>query len=310
MKENYPVIIPTLNRHEHLRCCVESLAMNSYAKDTELIIGLDYPPTEKYKAGYEKIKDYLPSITGFNKVTVLAAQQNLGVVENCKRLREYVRSRGFDGFIFTEDDNEFSPNFLEYMNWGLNTFRDDNSILGVCGFKRVDVDFLENNVYKYPKFNAWGCGFLFSKYEKKEKYNDFNLLQEWIDSQSIRICFTDKVRVARAVLSMLKRKTILGDFLTNMVPLEERNFIFPKKSMVRNHGWDGSGLHGGTDAVNKFYLNMPIDTNDRFTPHIEANLYNDRLKKVYQKTYKTSFSSVLINNVLFIVYKITGFNLT
>lgn len=309
MKECYPIIIPTLNRYEHLKCCVDSLANNPFARDTELVIGLDYPPTDKYQAGYEKIKGYLTTINGFKKVTVLTAQHNLGVVENCKRLREYVQSLGFDGFIFTEDDNEFSPNFLEYMNWGLNTFRDDDSILGICGFKRVDVDFLVNNVYKYPKFNAWGCGFWFSKYNKKEKYNDFKLLKEWIDSQSIRICFTDKVRVARAVLSMLKRKTILGDFLTNMVPIEERNFIFPKVSMVRNHGWDGSGLHGGTDAVNEFYLNMPIDTQDCFTPHIETELYDNRLKTIYQKAYKTSFSKIVINNIIFIIYKLTGYNL-
>lgn len=308
MKECYPVIIPTLNRYDHLRCCVESLAKNAFAIDTELVIGLDYPPADKYQAGYEKIKGYLPSITGFNKVTVLTTQHNLGVVENCKRLRDYVRSLGFDGFIFTEDDNEFSPNFLEYMNWGLNAFRDDNSILGICGFKRVDVDFLENNVYKYPKFNAWGCGFWFSKYEKKEKYNDFNLLQDWIDSQSIRVCFTDKVRVARAVLSMLKRREILGDFLTNMVPLEERNFIFPKISMVRNHGWDGSGIHGGTKEVNRFYLNLPIDTNPHFTPKIYSPLYDERLNRVYKKTYKTGFIRIILNNIIFILYKITGKN--
>ena len=309
MKRCYPVIIPTLNRCEHLKCCVESLAKNPYAKDTELVIGLDYPPTDKYQAGYDMIKEYLPSIRGFSKVTILTSQHNLGVVENCKRLREYVQSCGFDGFIFTEDDNEFSPNFLEYMNWGLNTFRDDSSILGICGFKRVNVDFLENNVYKYPKFVAWGCGFFFFKYEKKEKYNDFTLLQKWIDSQSLRICFTDRVRVAYAVLNMLKKKVIYGDYLTNMVPIKERNFIFPKVSMVRNHGWDGSGLHGGTASVNEYYLNLPIASDTHFTPLIVTDLYDKRLKDVYRKAYKTKVSKVLINNFVFVFYKLTGHNL-
>ena len=310
MNRQYPVIIPTLNRFAHFKRCVESLAKNSLACETELVIGLDYPPSDKYREGYENIKRYLPTIKGFYKVTVLRAKENLGVVENCKQLRDYVKSCGFDAFIFSEDDNEFSPNFLEYMNWGLNKFRDDNSVLGICGFKRVNVDFLENNVYKYPKFVAWGCGFWFLKYKKKEKYSNFKLLQNWIDSQSLGICFTDKVRVACAVLRMLKRKIILGDFLTNMVPIEERNFIFPKKSMVRNHGWDGSGLHGGTKEVNKFYLNLPIDTEPHFTPYIKTSLYDKRLKDVYKKAYKTKASKALLNNVIFVVYKITGWNMT
>lgn len=308
MNRKYPVIIPTLNRFDHLRCCVESLAKNSLAQETELVIGLDYPPSEKYREGYEKIKEYLPLITGFEKVTILRAKENLGVVENCKQLREYVKSCGYDGFIFSEDDNEFSPNFLEYMNWGLNTFRNDDSVLGICGFKRVNVDFLENNVYKYPKFVAWGCGFWFSKYEKKEKFHDFSILQKWVDSQKFSICFTDRVRVISAVLGMLKRKTITGDTLTNLIPIEERYFVFPKISMVRNHGWDGSGIHGGTKEVNRFYLNLPIDTNPHFTPKIYSPLYDERLNRVYKKTYKTGFIRIILNNIIFILYKITGKN--
>lgn len=42
----YPVIIPTLNRFEHFKNCVESLANCTYAPETELIIGLDFPPAE------------------------------------------------------------------------------------------------------------------------------------------------------------------------------------------------------------------------------------------------------------------------
>lgn len=310
MTKNYPVIIPTLNRFEHLKLCVESLAKNTGAKDTELVIGLDYPPSEKYRVGYNIIKEYVQTISGFYKVTILSAKTNLGVMGNFRQLREYAQSQGYDGFIFSEDDNEFSPNFLEYMNWGLRSFRDDDSILGICAFKRVNVDFLENNVYSYPKFVAWGCGFWFSKYEKINKNSDFKQLRSWVDSQKLSICFTDKVRVACAVLRMLKRKEILGDFLTNLVPIEERNFIFPKLSMVRNHGWDGSGLHGGTDVVNKFYLNLPIDTNIHFTPHIVTDLYDIRLQSIYRKAYKTKLSRVFINNVLFIMYKLSGCNLT
>ena len=61
----YPVIIPTLNRYEHFKNCVESLSNNLYANETELVVGLDYPPSEKYIDGWKKIKDYIPSIKGF-----------------------------------------------------------------------------------------------------------------------------------------------------------------------------------------------------------------------------------------------------
>ena len=65
-----PVIIPTLNRYDHFHRLVESLSKSPEAKETELVIGLDYPPSEKYMDGFCKIRDYIPTITGFRKVTV------------------------------------------------------------------------------------------------------------------------------------------------------------------------------------------------------------------------------------------------
>lgn len=43
-----PVCIPTLNRYEHLKELIESLQRNPWAQYTDLFIGLDFPPGEKY----------------------------------------------------------------------------------------------------------------------------------------------------------------------------------------------------------------------------------------------------------------------
>ena len=39
----YPIVIPTLNRYEHFKKCVESLARNTHADKTELIVGVRLP---------------------------------------------------------------------------------------------------------------------------------------------------------------------------------------------------------------------------------------------------------------------------
>ena len=62
-----PIMIPTLCRYEHLVKCVESLAANSLASETELYIGLDYPTKESHWEGYRKIEQYLVSIEGLSK---------------------------------------------------------------------------------------------------------------------------------------------------------------------------------------------------------------------------------------------------
>ena len=44
-----PVIITTLNRHEHFRQCLESLERCTDADKTNVYVALDYPPSEKMR---------------------------------------------------------------------------------------------------------------------------------------------------------------------------------------------------------------------------------------------------------------------
>ena len=50
-----PVVIPTLNRFEHFKQCLESLERCNNADKTEVYVALDYPPSDKYVEGGEKL---------------------------------------------------------------------------------------------------------------------------------------------------------------------------------------------------------------------------------------------------------------
>ena len=77
-----PVLIVTLNRYSHLRRCIESLQRNKLAKDTDLYIGLDYPPGQEYEAGYEQVLNYLNGgIDGFHEVVIVKQSVNMGILK-------------------------------------------------------------------------------------------------------------------------------------------------------------------------------------------------------------------------------------
>ena len=112
-----PIIIPTLNRYEHLKRCVKSLQQNGWAKYTELYISVDYPAKESHWEGYRKVREYLEDgIEGFQKVNLFYQQANLGGRNNIQFLIQTVFEL-YDICIATEDDNEFSPCFIEFMGW-------------------------------------------------------------------------------------------------------------------------------------------------------------------------------------------------
>ena len=306
LDEFAPIVIPTLNRYEHFKRCVESLARCSYANRTELIIGLDYPPSEKYIDGWKKICDYVPTITGFAKVTVFHRDHNMGANENYCDIKAYAATK-YDCYISTEDDNEFSPNFLEYINWGLKTFRNDQSIYAICGFKNIDTDDIRNNVYKLNTiFNAWGFGSWFDRNEKKNKFQNREVLGGIIKKASFFEAFTPKVLMLSSLTYQYAMHTYHGDMLVSLLPENEKWCIFPKINKVRNWGWDGTGLHGGSQEAFEKYSSMEIDSSPHFIPEITEDLFNPIVLERFKEKYKHSFKEYLRAVIVVSLYKLMG----
>lgn len=303
----YPVLIHTLNRYEHFRRCVESLMQNTDSDKTELVIGLDYPPSDKYREGYEKLRDYIPTITGFKKITVFTSDVNLGPYKNGLRLREYVKERGYDAAIGTEDDNEFSPNFIQYMNWGLNRYRDDQSIYAICGFSRLNTDGIDGSVYKLNKiFAGWGVGQWFDRKEKLKPYLDLNYQKRILDKMPLSIIFSSKIFKANSILGMLYGGWAYGDTIPIFLPDNERWCIFPTISKVRNWGQDGSGLHGASVEGLKMNSTLPIDTSLVFGGDNREDIFSPIMEERFKARYKISYKNYFRSVLNFLVYKMTG----
>ena len=162
-----PVLIPTLNRHEHFKRCVESLSKCTHADKTDLFIFLDYPLKDTHWEGYEHIKAYLPDIKGFKKVTVVEREKNYGAVDNFFKSIEYLFER-HDRLIFSEDDNVFAPDFLSFVNNGLDVYKKREDIFSVSGYQYPIAmpGNYDKDVYIWQGFSAWGVGIWKNKWEK------------------------------------------------------------------------------------------------------------------------------------------------
>lgn len=289
MEKYAPVIIPTLCRYEKLKLLIQSLLKNSYAKDTELVVGLDYPPSEKYEEGHRLIREYLPSVTGFGKVTIIEHSENKGALRNEAFLIDYVYSLGYDRCIFTEDDNEFSPNFLEYMNKGLTKYRQCPEVFSISGYNYpIDMGNYDKNIWASYKFSAWGCGFW---KEKRLTVTKKELVRFVLKpTHFFKILFNLPVKLFILPV-MLSRHDIYGDSCYEVYScVNNWVSIFPTLSKVRNWGRDGSGLHGQTDNDDPCY-NQLIDTATTFD-------FDDiELKSMKNKEMDRYFTSVFFNAI-------------
>lgn len=274
----YPVIIPTLCRFEHFKRCIESLRKCTFADKTEVVIGLDYPAKESHCQGYTKIKAYLNNIEGFTKITILYTDINLGQSANVKRLVEYVKNK-YDAFILTEDDNEFSPCFLEFMNLSLNKFKNNTKIFAVTGYSPIEYENMTKNPIVLSRWAfMWGYGVWFDRSSSLQFSECDSICRDL--GKSFRV-FKELPAALNMFVVMLKRKERYSDIIGTVENvLNDRYFLMPSLSMVRNIGQDNSGQHSG---INDKIQNQMIATKYHFS------YTQDDLEKALLETRKIKY---------------------
>lgn len=312
---NYaPIIIPTLNRYEHFKRCLESLEHCTGADHTVVYVALDYPPSEKYISGWEKIDAYLhekEKSNGFKNLKVYRRKENYffsgkgNLVTAISDLPQAV-----DRYILTEDDNEFAPCSLEFFNQNLEKFKDDSSIFRICGYLpwRESVDNSDYTQFIVDRYIAWGVGCWSHKEKEYHSFrNKSNVITLAKDSNVQKYFETDKLFVIlSSLVKMSKGGPLLGDVIVaSYMVYKGMRCILPTKSMVRNHGWDGSGQHGGYVAGYKeqeICKNAEYVMNEApasFTEAFEARMHHAR------RTRKRSLNEYA-SAMTWYLYKYTG----
>lgn len=293
---NYaPVFIPTLNRYAHFKQCLDSLEACTGAECTDVYIGLDYPPAEKYLAGWKKVDEYLQEKerqNRFRSLVVFRRDHNCGVSSpdsNSALLYRYVRSIS-DRFIFSEDDNVFSPNFLEYMNKGLDKYEKDDSVYAIVGYAHpYHFKYADNNHYRHnTDMSAWGYGSWFNKHTQA---------WEFFNGKNAQIKFSLKwlakayphgwLRLYQYLLAtQTKGHTNIADSsMTVYMIVTDRYVITPTLSKVRNIGWDleGNSFKNGLQGIEKIaerHNSQQIDTAEHFDYIGDDHTYMDYNNKV------------------------------
>lgn len=239
-----PIAIPTCNRYQHLKACIESLAACTHAEKTELYISVDYPPDENYVSGWQKIKNYVQTIQGFKKVNLWIQERNLGPRLNSRFLKSKIYEK-YSFMIFTEDDNTFAPAYLDYMNKMLHRFEKDPRIFSISGFSMSNLPY-SSKIYKNYAMQPWGSGEWKDKacylrelkqsqiYEKCSK-NIFKIIKLYFDNKWLFCAYV------KCLIRENNDPYLVDGTLTLLFYLLGYYSIFPTKSLVRNHGFDGSG---------------------------------------------------------------------
>lgn len=263
-----PVIIPTLNRYEHFRKCLESLEVCTGAEHTDVYIALDYPPSEKYVDGWKKNGIFLQEKERNNKFhsfTVYRRETNyfFSGKGNGQTAIDDLPS-GIDRYIFSEDDNVFSPNFLEYINKGLEKYKDNPAVLAICGYSHpYNFKFADNNYFFHQiDFSAWGYGTWIIK-DNSARYEILNnhFFRKTFNLKNLKkISKTGENHICSYIYCSMQpsmREARYTDTqLSSYMVIKNMFVVMPAISKVRNMGWDASGTSFMKNGVPKDKLDI------------------------------------------------------
>jgi hypothetical protein len=305
-----PVIIPTLCRFEHFKRCIDSLSRCTGAEYTDVYVGIDYPLKDEHWNGYLKICDYIKKVSGFRNLIVLKREKNYGVSGNTKDLKEIVRRKS-DRYIYSEDDNEFAPNFLEYMNEGLTRFKNEKKVIYICGARSdFGADFslfvhdYEKNVFPAKDYNASGVGIWFDK-SKPAIYTKTSVLDSWkLTYKAFQVGHSSAIN---RMLHQLNKDTQLPDVCRRLdFVFNDKYCIFPIVTKVRNWGYDGTGIN--SDNNPDLIRVQELDTMDSFKmDEIEIKEYQG-IDEYVKKLYSESAKMRMIVMIKYLYYKLTKKN--
>lgn len=238
-----PVALFVYNRPEHTRKTVEALRANTLSPQTPLYVFSDAARDPQSIENVTKVRGYVANLSGFASVSVIFRESNLGlaqsIIDGVSRLcDEYGR------VIVLEDDLLTSPHFLTFMNDALNIYKDDDRVLSICGYMYpVEFDGAPETLFLTPP-HSWGWATWKRSWTLFER--DGKTLLRSIVDRGLAQDFDSNG--PHSYMKMLKNQ-IRGRNDSWFVRwyasafLNRKLSLYPGRSLVRNIGIDGTGVH-------------------------------------------------------------------
>ena len=122
-----PIVLFVHNRPWHTKQTVEALQQNELAEDSELFIYSDAAKSSKANAAVQEVRDYIYSVSGFKKITIIERKYNWGLADSIiDGVTSIVNKYG--RIIVLEDDLVTSPYFLKFMNDALSFYKNEKRV--------------------------------------------------------------------------------------------------------------------------------------------------------------------------------------
>lgn len=237
-----PIIIFAFNRPDALHATVEALQKNPESSDSDLFVFVDGPRNDSEKAKTDAVVDYARGITGFKSLTVTSSPSNKGLGDSIIAGVTQVIDR-YGMAIIVEDDLIVQPNFLRFINLGLEKYKDEKDVFSICGYtnKVKTPRGYAHDAYFCTRSSSWGWATWKDRWDsidwRLEPWENFTVHKKDFNRWGGSDCFGMLQGWKQGLNKSWAIRFCFNQFLQNKLSL------FPVKSLVINDGFDGAGTN-------------------------------------------------------------------
>jgi hypothetical protein len=244
-----PIALFVYNRPWHTRQTITALQKNKFAEESDLFIFSDAEKDSKAAGAVREVRDYVNGIEGFNTLHVVERAENLGLANSiidgvtcvCE---EHGR------VIVLEDDLVTSPFFLEYMNAALERYANEEQVMQIAGYMfPVKLEVREDALF-LPFISSWGWA------TWKRAWRHFDPLaqgyERLLNDATLREQFDLNGHYKYFEMLQAQRRGKVDSWAIRWyltVFLRQGLALYPRKTLVQNLGFDGSGLNCGVSEL-------------------------------------------------------------
>lgn len=249
---NAPVALFVYNRPRHLRHVLDALSANRGFADTPVFVYSDGPGTPADEERVQRVRSLVNTV-GHRNVKLVERARNMGIACSVRSGVAELTDE-FGRVVVLEDDLVTSTHFLEYMNAALTRYETYDNVLQVCGFlprgRIAGID----DCFFIPLTSSWGWGtwqrawasFIAADLDDGlAKLHESTALRRRFDADGhYPMYFSLRRSTSRRLRRRSEASTESWAVWWQLhLTLAEGLALWPSRSLVRNIGGDGSGVH-------------------------------------------------------------------
>lgn len=290
--ETSPIVLFCFNRPHHLKKTIEALQLNTLASISPLYVYSDGPRHSKDEPKVAEVRQYLSTLTGFQKIHITERTYNWGLANSViAGVTEIIEKYG--KVIVMEDDLVCTTDYLEFMNQALQKYQDAYSIFSVSGYL-FPIDIPESYHLDFcilPRASSWGWGTWLNRWQK----TDFNVpdFADFMQNETAKQGF---MKGGEDLLVMLikQRLGLIDSWAVRWCYTHfkhQANCLYPIHSKIQSTGIDGHGTN--VRYTNRF--KTTLSEKQLSMPPVEELKLDSHLLKSLQSFFKLTPQRRFIN---------------